>query len=482
MKTRALAIFLIAMQLAALASCGGDTPSSDTTDAQTDAVTTADPNYPSFEKKDFGGAEFHIAGPLNNYGSYYFVEEQTGDVMSDAVYKRAMIVEEALNVDFTYEQLNGEGTNKGINLLPPLQAAAMAGDDLYQLVLTHSMNSIATIVTAGLLMDWQDVPYVDFSKPYWHSECNESLEVNGRQFYAFSDYMIVSAYGTYFNKDLVTKYELEDPYQLVRDNKWTFDKLIELASQATSDLNGDTVMDVHDQYGFASMADYPLCQAIYGAGLKLCEPGTFELAINNERMVSLVGKMHRLINESGDTYTWDPYGSEELFMPITTGQVLFTFMPVGSLASYRDSDVNLGLVPMPKLETTQEHYECVNWSGMMCVPAIVGDPEMVGQVCELLAYHSGDTTIPAYYDVLLGDKLARDEDMKEMIDYIFDHIVFDGGRNYFGLNGPMQKLFFSMSGLICRQKSSDWASYYAGYEAPAKQLIADFLTAVNELE
>ena len=147
MKTRARAIFLIAMQLAALASCGGDAPSSDTTDTQNGEVTTADPNYPKFELKDFGNAEFHIAGPLNNYGSYYFVEEQTGDVMSDAVYKRAMIVEEALNVHFTYEQLNGEGTNKGINLLPPLQAAAMAGDDAYQLVLTHSMNSIAKIVT-----------------------------------------------------------------------------------------------------------------------------------------------------------------------------------------------------------------------------------------------------------------------------------------------------------------------------------------------
>ena len=483
MLKRILAAMLVLLQLAAFASCGSDEPAAvETTAADTAEVTTVDPAYPTFEKTNFDGAGFHIAGPLNNYSSYYFVEEQTGEVMNDAVYKRAVLVEDELNVNFTYELLNGEGTNNGINLMPPLQASAMAGDDTYQLVLTHSMNSIANIVTAGLLMDWQDIPYIDFDQPYWHSDCNKSLEVNGRQFYAFSDYMIISAYGTFFNKDIVTDYKLEDPYQLTRDNEWTYDKMIEMSSQVTRDLNGDSVMDVNDQYGFAIMAEYPLCQTMYGAGLKLCEPGTFELSINNERMISLVDKMHQLINVSGDSYTWNPYGSEDLFMPITKGQSLFTFSTVGSLQSYRDSEINLGLVPMPKLDTNQEHYECVNWSGMMCVPNMVENTEMVGQVCELLSYYSGSTTVPAYYTILLGDKLARDDDMLEMIDYIFDHIVFDGGRNYFGLNGPMQTLFYTIYNLVCKQGSSDWTSFYATYEAPSKALIQDFLTAVNALD
>jgi len=488
MKMRILAAILAAMQLLLLAACGAETPDATENDAQstdtTVAETTQDPNAPDFEFKDFKNARFHIAGPANNYGNLYFVEEEVGEVMQDAVYKRALLVEEDLKVDFTYERLNGEGTTNGINLLPPLQAAAAAGDDLYQLILTHSMNSISTIVTAGLLKDWQDVPHVDFSKPYWNSDCNESLEVAGKQFYAFSDYMIVSAYGIYFNKDIMKNNEgLEDPYELVRDNKWTLDKMIEMASKVVVDLNGDGAMTKEDQYGFAVMTDYPMLQFMYGAGLKLCKPGTFELDINNERMLSLIQKIHKLVNESNCTYAYS-YKMATLgdTMEITSGKCLFTTSTVGSLSSYRDSDINLGLVPLPKLTTDQEHYECVNWAGMMCVPAIVGDPEMVGMTTELLSYYSGTTTIPAYYDQLLGAKLAHDEDMRAMIDYIFKHVVFDGGRNFFGQSGSMSNLFYTLSRLVGIQKSADFASWYAQHEPAAKVQIKQFFDDLAKLD
>ncbi|MBE6561323.1 MAG: extracellular solute-binding protein [Ruminococcaceae bacterium] len=488
MKMRILAAILAAMQLLLLAACGATTPDAPETDVQstdtTVAETTRDPDAPDFEFKDFKNARFHIAGPANNYGNLYFVEEETGVAMQDAVYNRARMVEEDLGVKFTYERLNGEGTSNGINLLPPLQAAAAAGDDLYQLVLTHSMNSISTIVAAGLLKDWQDIPHVNFEKPYWHSDCNESLEVAGKQFYAFSDYMIVSAYGIYFNKDILDNTDgLENPYELVRDNKWTLDKMTEMASKVVVDLNGDGAMNKDDQYGFATMTDFPLCQFLYGAGLKLCKPGTFELDINNERMLSLIQKMHLLINESKSTYTYSfSQAVAGDTMEITSGKCLFTCSTVGSLSSYRDSDINLGLVPMPKLTDDQLHYECVNWAGMMCVPAIVGDPEMVGMTTELLSYYSGTTTQPAYFEQLLGAKLARDEDMREMIAYIFDHVVFDGGRNFFGQSGAMYNLFYTIAKLVGINKSPDFASYYASHSPSAEAQIKQFFDDLAKLD
>ncbi len=488
MMKRILAALLIAAQLVCITACGNDPadPSAGETTAPTETTpeeTTRDPNAPDFELKNFNNARFHIAGPANNYGNLYFVEEETGAAMQDAVYARARMVEEELGVKFTYERLNGEGTSNGINLLPPLQAAAAAGDDLYQLVLTHSMNSISSIVAAGLLKDWQEIPHVNFDKPYWHSDCNESLEVAGKQFYAFSDYMIVSAYGIYFNKDILVNNEgLENPYELVRNNKWTLDKMTEMASKVVVDLNGDGAMTKEDQYGFATMTDYPLCQFLYGAGLKLCKPGTFELDINNERMLSLIQKMHLLINESKSTYAYS-YSQAVAgdTMEIIDGRCLFTCATVGSLSSYRDSDVNLGLVPMPKLTDDQEHYECVNWAGMMCVPAIVGDPEMVGMTTELLSYYSGETTQPAYFDQLLGTKLARDEDMREMIAYIFDHIVFDGGRNFFGQSGAMYNLFYTIAKLVGINKSPDFASWYASHASAAEAQVKQFFDDLEKL-
>ena len=82
MKMRILAAILAAMQLLLLAACGAETPDASETDVQstdtTVAETTRDPDAPDFEFKNFKNARFHIAGPANNYGSLYFVEEETG--------------------------------------------------------------------------------------------------------------------------------------------------------------------------------------------------------------------------------------------------------------------------------------------------------------------------------------------------------------------------------------------------------------------
>ena len=209
----------------------------------------------------------------------------------------------------------------------------------------------------------------------------------------------------------------------------------------------------------------------------------YELVRNNDRMLTLIEKIHKLVNESNCTYAYS-YSMAVAgdTMDITGGKCLFTTSTVGSLSSYRDTDINLGPVPLPKLTPDQEEYECVNWAGMMCVPAIVGNPEMVGMTTELLSCYSGTTTIPAYYDQLLGAKLAHDEDMRSMIDYIFKHVVFDGGRNFFGQSGSMQKLFYTLSNLVGIQKSADFASYYASYEASANEQLKQFFEDLKKLE
>ena len=55
--------------------------------------------------------------------------------------------------------------------------------------------------------------------------------------------------------------------------------------------------------------------------------------------------MHLLINESKSTYTYSfSQAVAGDTMEITSGKCLFTCSTVGSLSSYRDSEINLGLV------------------------------------------------------------------------------------------------------------------------------------------
>lgn len=95
----------------------------------------------------------------------------------------------------------------------------------------------------------------------------------------------------------------------------------------------------------------------------------------------------------------------------------------------------------------------------------------------MLAFYSADTTIPAYYDVVLGEKLARDDDSRKMLDIIFDGIVYDAGSNFLGQTNNMFNLYYTIPFMIFRDGNGDFASWYGRYEKGAlgelEQLLED---------
>ena len=124
----------------------------------------------------------------------------------------------------------------------------------------------------------------------------------------------------------------------------------------------------------------------------------------------------------------------------------------------------------------------MDWGGLMCVPAVIQEPDMVGAVLELLAYESGDTVIPAYYDVLLAGKLSRDEDSRRMIDILFDTIAYEVGCNYFGFTNGINNYLFALNQLVISSKSTDFASYYAKNEKTAVTAIEKVYKELEKIE
>ena len=119
--------------------------------------------------------------------------------------------------------------------------------------------------------------------------------------------------------------------------------------------------------------------------------------------------------------------------------------------------------------------------GLMCMPMMVKEREMAGQVVEMLSYYSMETTVPAYYTVLFGEKLARDVDSVEMLSIVFDNIVYDAGMNYFGLgtNYGFKMVYLLMN--LCNAQSFDFASYYAKNAPGFEKEIAKFMEKVQAL-
>ena len=458
-----------------------DSSNGESSGESADTVTSAETDIrtPYIEKTDFGGEKFTILAPdWGPYTNYFFADEQTGDAMNDAIYDREIMTEEYLGVDIGYIC---EGTIDDIGT--KVTSMVMSGDSTYQLTLTHCIRQTANLMSQNMVCDWNSSPSVDLSREYWNQSCNDNLSLFGKQYFAVSDYMITSPNAIFFNKEMITSYNLENPYDLVRSNKWTLDKMMEMASVVTTDINGDSIYDVNDQYGFGCEGDWMMTSFFYSSEINFTQKtndGGLELALNNERTYTLIEKLDTLFNKSGDSFIWPFSSAEENTVKISSGRVLFHMETLDSIHKYRDTIVDFGIIPYPKFDETQDRYVNNDWSGLMCIPTTAGDLDMIGKVCEMLAYYSNDTTIPAYYDVLLGDKFARDDDSKEMLELIFDNIVYDAGMNFFGLDGKMNELLYTPSKLIYQQSSGDFASWYNAREESAIAQIDKLMDEIRD--
>jgi len=94
----------------------------------------------------------------------------------------------------------------------------------------------------------------------------------------------------------------------------------------------------------------------------------------------------------------------------------------------RSMDVEFGIIPYPKYDSAQPEYVSrVEYYMAMQVPITNSDLERAGAMLEALNSESAKTIIPAYYEIALKSKYARDDDSAQMLDLIFNTLVVDIG-------------------------------------------------------
>ncbi len=428
---------------------------------------------------DFNGSIFNVSY-LNwqEYADYFFAQESTGDAMNDAIFERTTRVEETLNVDMTevsYVETDTAGQSNAI------KAAVRAGDDSFQMALMHCFDAL---ITGGYLYPVNTLPYIDLDAEWWNRYAMDQLRLGKNYYYCVSDYTIPVPFAVYFNKDMISNYNLENPYTLVREGTWTMDKMFELGTAVTQDMDGDGKYSDGDIVGMALHNSSLYVNFMQGAG-QFCvsrdADGKIQLDMNTERMHSIVEKLHGYLNQSGTAIITNTGTDEEQF-GMLGGNLLFRLNSIAMGRHYRDIEENIGIVPYPKFNEEQTEYISLNWGGLMGIPASIQNAEMVGAVLELLAWESKNTVIPAYYDVMLDGKLARDEDSVEMLDLLFDSFVYDPGLNILGNASGFSSLLWTMSSLVANQKSTDFASFYSQNEKAASASITAFYKALSKIE
>ena len=459
------------------------------------------------EPADYGGAKFRIlyrnGCARGNWAAYdvhkieIATEEENGDVINDALYKRNKNVEERFNVNIVglpYPANAGAGADE--NAVSAYAKKSILGNaDEFDIVVGRS-NNIAPIVAEGLFIDWNSIPNINTSKPYWISDAMDAFTVNGRTYIAMNDIIFPGVVGEaafiVFNKNLLANFGLENPYAMVEENRWTIDILDSIVKGCYVDVNGDGARDVGDLYGFTSDSWGSAYAWMWAGGAHVTAKGPDGLPyydLYTERNSNLLDKVHNLfynnvgsaIRSNKDTIKFGSEGSADQAYLFSLGNALFMLDRVGVLCTqeYRNAPFEFGIVPIPKYDGKQEKYLTMinEHASVLTVPKFNGNLDMTGKIVEALACESHKTLVPAYYEVALKTKYSRDEESVRMLDLIFEGVVYD-----FGLLYAIPTFDIYQTLLLAGKDSSTFASTVEKNQAKAEKKLQDILDLYDSIE
>jgi len=442
-----LSVLLALALLLPLAACGEkpaapDTPASDPSVTagsdenpapETEAPETEAKLLPDIPDKTYDGQSFRflsreVVDAIVRFYSEVASDEINGEAMNDATFERTGRLEETWDIHI----VNDTHSNVGQAFGNSYRAAEQNWD-----VIIPGFGDAVSLMQQGMTANLYDVEHIDVSKPWWDGAVAESMEI-GKKLYgaigSINTWTDSHTYGTTFNKDLAKDYEV-DPYTMVREGKWTLDNMYAIAQNVTTDRDGNGEWDQNDRYGISGTNygfnlhmiasgisvfekdedGYPqlnITEKFYNAAEKICAIMT---SGNYMKAEDLTGKVDDI---------WDK-GLRDNFR---TGGSLFLVNGIEEIIIYRNLDVDIGLLPLPKYDEEQErfyHPFSTYWASIILVPRNSETAEFTGAMLEAMNADAFYSTSVTYYDVLLAGKAMRDPDSVEMLNIIRSSRVQD---------------------------------------------------------
>lgn len=471
---QALSLLLILSSLITAASCGSEPPDDNMslTDESTDESsapeeTTISDSLPS--DLDFGGETFTMLVNGSVGAPEFFVDEQDGDVVNDAIYNRNARVSERLNVNFKFIEEPG-AFNERKTFAQRVSQSVLANDSTYDAVAGYSM-AIASLAADNMLIDLNSMEYIDLAKPWWSQNLMSQSSVNGKLYFASGDIsttLTYMMYAMYFNKNIMAANNIEEPYDLVLDGKWTLDKLLELSTGVYQDLNGDGQKKVDDDlFGLETYAVY-VDPYFYSCGLRTTEldaDGVPQIStlFGSEQTQALIEKLVNAFFATNDCVI-SGYDSKELYKYFEQNRFMFSARAVQyGVTNLRNADFEYGILPMPKWDEAQEDYYTIASFpySLYCIPLDAKDSDMSSAVLEALASESSKLITPAVFEVALKVKYSSDDKMAQMYDIIRASMTYDFGRVF---TDNLDSLTYSMFRDSVVGENTNWASTYAKKE------------------
>ena len=400
-----------------------------------DSMNTEDELFSNLTKEDYSSngvaREFNI---LNNDSDYALTMMDSDNIttsMDNAIFSRNRFVEEQLGIMIQVRQQNyNEATST-------MRTLAASGLYQYDICYNESWKQ-STLVLEGIYKSVNDYEqYLDLDKPWWYDEVMEDVTIaNNRYLVAGDMNMMVneSITGLAFNREIISNYGAESPYDLVKSGEWTFEKLYTISTETRQE----------GKYGIVGNIVFADAM-IVGAGITMTTKDENGIIARNpvddyftsvyQTMVTYFFEDNGIGKTNGIRTSYDSenfvsgsfdrsYNSGAIF---TSGQSTFAFMAVGTMRTELPGcSVKYGLVPNPKYNTNQSQYiSYVTRPASLCGISVgidgqsEGTLEYVCNVMEWLCAYSYKLVKPVYYDVILYGRISKESEEAEMLDVMF---------------------------------------------------------------
>lgn len=460
-------VFLFALSI--LASCDTENPEdksagqsqptlseAESKEETTDAESSEDFRYGTeIEVKDLDGRVINVlcrdwgSSSIQGYNGEIIQREDFGETTADMVdvakYEIKLLIQERYNCRIEGVLIK-PATQDALNV--EVRKSIESGDYTYDIVF-DAYSYASPLVTEGLYLDLFSIESIDFSNPWWDQNAVNDLSICNKLYFACGDINTYDNDGTwviYFNKELMgNAFPDIDPYDMVMNNKWTFDKFAEMAKEFSADTDGIDGMTEFDTWGLGT-EKYNIYVHTLAAGQKVCKKDGDDmpyLAYKGEGMYNILEDVLELylnqdkimVADSGK-YTGYPNTWEyTVIKAFREERELFYMGGLINAVAFRSLEFPYGILPIPKhTEDQDDFYHSVSFRNMSCmlIPAGKADEEYydLGLVIEALGAESKNTLTPVYYEKALKGKNAQTEDDEKMLDIIFGSRCFDLGAAF----------------------------------------------------
>ncbi|NLH13575.1 MAG: extracellular solute-binding protein [Firmicutes bacterium] len=299
-----------------------------------------------YDSLDFGGKTitFLYFDPTN------VLDE---DVLAEA--------QQRFNFTFRYEVV---GWDEYVEMA---MARLLAGDSEYDVWMMGQPHFVQLVGNNALLAADDILPegYYDDADSTVVQRVN-SLKVKGKTyaFYTWQNVLNDMVFWV-FNKDIFEREGLPDPYELYDKGEWTWDTVEKIALQATKDTDNDGEID---QYGIGEMRTLFTLIPNEAKTVELVD-GKYVFAFNKPEALAAINLVYRwrtLLKISQGTWDISEFSAGTRAM---TGIIGWQFW------NLRNTDINYGVVPLPKGPNATKYRFPIDKVSMFYLPANSKEPE-----------------------------------------------------------------------------------------------------------